>query len=85
MSEIAWLRAFVLWFICEPKQELGAPAPWSVKLAGNVIDPPTWCGAATTIFMRGTWRLPSFVEKLLSRTRGQGDRDCVHGRDLVAE
>jgi hypothetical protein len=38
----------VLWFSSEPKQELGAPAPWSVKLAGNVIDPPTWCGAATT-------------------------------------
>ena len=49
MSEIARLRAFVLWFISEPKQELGAPAPWSVKLAGNVIDPPTWGGAATTL------------------------------------
>ena len=48
MSEIARLRVFVLWFISEPKQELGAPAPGSVKLAGNVIDPPTWCGAATT-------------------------------------
>ena len=48
MSEIARLQAFVLWFISEPKQELGAPAPWSMKLAGNVIDPPTWCGAATT-------------------------------------
>ena len=38
MSEFARLRAFVLWFISEPKQELGAPAPWSVELAGNVID-----------------------------------------------
>ena len=27
--------------------------------------------------VRGTWRPPSFVEKLLSGTRGQGDRDCV--------
>ena len=75
MSEIARFQAFVLWFISEPKQELGAPAPWSVKLAGNVND----------IFVRGTWRPPSFVEKLLSGTRGQGDRDCVRGRDLVAE
>ena len=49
MSEIARLRAFVLWFISEPKQEIGAPAPWRVKLTGNVIDPPTWCGAATAI------------------------------------
>ena len=84
MSEIARLRAFVLWFSSEPKQELGAPAPWSVKLAGNVIDLPTWCGAATTL-CAGDMKTPSFVEKLLSGTRGQGDRDCVHGRDLVTE
>ena len=53
MSEIARLQAFVLWFISEPKQELGAPASWSVKLAGNVIDPPTWCGVAWTILCGG--------------------------------
>ena len=53
MSGIARLRDFVLWFISEPKQKLGAPAPWSVKLAGNVIDPPTWCGAATTSLCGG--------------------------------
>ena len=84
MSEFARVRAFVLWFISEPKQELGAPAPWSVKLTDNVIDPPTWCGAATTL-CTGDVETPIFVEKLLSGTRGQGDRDCVHGRDLVAE
>ena len=43
----------MLWFSNEPKQELGAPAPWSVKLAGNVIDPSTWCGAATTTLYGG--------------------------------
>ena len=53
MSEIARLRAFVLWFISEPKQELGAPAPWSVELAGNVIDPPILYGAATTTLCGG--------------------------------
>ena len=84
MSEFARLRAFVLWFISEPKQEFGAPAPWSMKLAGNVIDPPTWCGAATTL-CAGDVETPSFVEKLLSGTQSQGDRDCVHRRDLVAE
>ena len=53
MSEIARLQAFVLWFISEPKQELGAPAPWSMKLAGNVIDPDlVWSG--DDIFVRGT-------------------------------
>ena len=93
MSEFARPCAFVPWFFSEPKQELGAPAPWSfearrhlgvLKLAGNVIDPPTWCGAATTL-CAGDVETPSFVEKLLSGTRGQGDRDCVHGRDLVVE
>ena len=61
------------------RRHLGA-----LKLAGNVIDPPTWCGAATTL-CTGDVETPSFVEKLLSGTRGQGDRDYVHGRDLVAE
>ena len=65
----------------------------ALKLTGNVDDPPTWCGAAWTIFVRGTWRPPSLVEKLLSPpslvekllsgTWDQGDRDCVHGRDLI--
>ena len=53
MSEIARLQAFVLWFISEPSQELGAPAPWSVELADNVIDPPTWCGVAMTSLYGG--------------------------------
>ena len=34
--------------------------------------------------VRGTWRPPSFVEKLLSGKRDQGDRDCIHRRDLIA-
>jgi len=43
----------VLWFFSEPKEELGAPALGAVKLAGNVIDPPTWCEAATTTLYEG--------------------------------
>jgi len=55
-------------------------------LIGNVNDPPTWCGAAWTIFVRGKWRPPSLVEKLLSGTRDQGDLGLgVLGRDLIAE
>ena len=50
MSEFARLRAFVLWFISEPKQELGAPAPWSFEGSpATSCDPPTWCGVATTL------------------------------------
>jgi len=63
------------------RQPLGA-----LWLAGNVNDPPTWCGAEWTIFVRGTWRSPSLVEKLLSGTRDQGDLGLgVLGRDLIAE
>ena len=61
------------------RRHLGA-----LKLAGNIIDPPTWCEVVTTL-CAGDVETPSFVEKLLSGTRGQSDRDCVHGRDLVAE
>ena len=40
----------MLWFSSEPKQELGAPAPWSFEGSpATSCDPPTWCGAATTL------------------------------------
>ena len=66
MREIARLRAFVLRFISKPKQELGVPAPWSVKLASNVIDPPTLCGAATTFLYGGHGDpLPSWTSSLV--------------------
>ena len=32
----------------------------------------------------GDVETPPFLVKLLSGTRGQGDRDCVHERDLIA-
>ena len=28
----------------------------ALRLAGNVNDPLTWCGAALDDFVRGTWR-----------------------------
>jgi hypothetical protein len=33
----------------------------------QVIDPPAWCGAATTSLCGGRGDPPSFAEKLLSR------------------
>ena len=57
MSEIVRLQCFVLWFIREPKQELGAPAPWSVKLAGNVIA-GTLVWSDDDIFVRGDVETP---------------------------
>ena len=46
--------------------------------------PSALCGAATTTMYGGRGDLLSFVGKLLSGKRDQGDRDCVHGRDLIA-
>ena len=57
----------------------------ALRLAGNVNDPLTWCGAAWMTLCGGTWRPPSFVEELLRGNRDQGDRDFDHGRDLIAE
>ena len=85
MSEIARLRAFVLWFLSEPKEDFGAPAPWSFEGSPARHRPSDMVWSGDDNIMRGTWRPPSFVEKLLSGTQGQGDRDCVHGSDLVAE
>ena len=66
---------------------LGEPAIIGVLVTRrHVFDPPAWCGAAMTSFVRGTWRPPSLVEKLLSGTRDQGDRGLgVLGKDLIAE
>ena len=54
---------------------LGEPAILGVLVTRrHVLDPPAWCGAATTSFVQGTWRPLSLVEKLLSGTQDQGDR-----------
>ena len=85
MSEFARPRAFVLWFLTEPKEDFGAPVPWSFEGSPATSSTLRLGVERRQHFVRGTWRPPSFVEKLLSGTRGQGDRNCVHGRDLVAE
>ena len=73
LSEIARPCALVLWFLSEPKEDFGAPAPWSLEGSPASHRPSdlVWSGGDT--FVRGTWRPPSFVE-LLSGTRDQGDR-----------
>ena len=50
----------------------------------HVIDPPAWCGAATTTLYGGRGDPLSSVGKHLSGKWDQGDRDCVHGRDFIA-
>ena len=60
---------------------LGEPAILGVLVTRlHVNDPLAWCGAVSTSFVRGAWRPPSLVEKLLSGTRGQGDRECSRKR-----
>ena len=86
MSERARLCALCLGSRREPPHVLGEPAILGVLVTRqHVFDPLAWCGVAMTSFVQGMWRPPSLVEKLLSETRDQGDRDCVHGKDLVAE
>ena len=85
MSEIARPSDFVLRFFSEPKEEFGVPAPWSFEGSSARHRPSDLVCSGDDIIVRGTWRPPSFMEKLLSGTQGQGDRDCVHGRDLMAE
>ena len=85
MSEIARLWVFVMWFLSEPKEDFGVPAPWSFEGSPARHRPSDLVWSADNNIVRGTWRHPYFVEKLLSGTRGQGDRDFIHGRDFVAE
>ena len=75
----------MLWFSSEPKEELGAPAPWSCEAHQQRNRPSDLVWSGDDNFVRGMWRPPSSVEKLLSGTLDQGDNDCVHGRDLIAE
>ena len=75
----------VLYFVAgssvSQQEDLGEPAILGVLVTRrHVFDPPAWCGAAMTSFVRRTWRPPSLVEKLLSGTRGQGDRECSRNR-----
>ena len=85
MSEIARPCSLVLWFLSEPKEDFGAPAPWSFEGSPTRHRPSDLVWSDNDTLCGGRGEPPSFVEKLLSGTWGQGDRDCVHGRDLVAE
>ena len=74
MSEIARPSAFVLRFFSEPKEEFGAPAPWSFEGSPAHHQPSDLVCSGDDNFVWGTWRPPSFVEKVLSGTRDQGER-----------
>ena len=67
MSEIARPCAFVLWFLSEPKEGFGAPAPWSFEgsLARHRPSDLVWSGDDNFVRGRGDlhplWR-SSLVE-----------------------
>ena len=68
------LYAFVLWFLSEPKEDFGAPAPWSIEGSPARHRPSDLVWSGDDVLVRGTWRPPSFVGKLLSEKQDQGDR-----------
>ena len=76
-----------LWLVSRVNHNLylSVSAPWSLGYSPTSLRPSDLEWRGDNVIVQGMWRPPSFVEKLLSGTRGQGDRDCVHGRDLVAE
>ena len=43
----------MLWFSYESKEDTVRQPLGALKLAGNVNDPPTWCGAAWTTLCGG--------------------------------
>ena len=74
----------MLWFFVEPKEDFGALAPWSIGGSPARQRPSDFVWSGDDILVRETWRPHSFVDKLLSGKRDQGDRDYVHGRDSIA-
>ena len=61
----------MLWFFVEPKEDHGAPAPWSFAARRQRQRPSDLVWSGVDDLVRGTWRPPSFVEKLLSGTRAK--------------
>ena len=81
MSVVARCLYFVAGSSVSQQEDLVEPAMLGVLVTRrHVNDPPAWYGAASTSFVWGTWRPRSLVEKLLSGTRGQGDRECSRKR-----
>ena len=77
-------RCCALWLVLEwTNKYFGVPAPWSIW----------WLAGTSSTLRLGVERRrqhctgdgdPSFVAISLSENRDQGDRDCVHRRDLIA-
>ena len=64
----------MLWFLSEPKEDFGAPVPWSIGGSPARHRPSDLVWSGVDDLVRGMWRPPSLVEKLLSETRDQDDR-----------
>ena len=62
------------------QEEIGAPAPWSFEARRQHRQPSDLVWSGVDDLCAGDVETP-----FLSGTRDQGDRDCVHERDLIAE
>ena len=56
MSEFARPCAFVLWFLSEPKEDFGAPAPWSFEGSSAHHRPSDLVWSGDDNLVQGTWR-----------------------------
>ena len=60
-----------------------ASHPWSLSGSPVHLRPSGLVWSGDNTFVRGTWRPPSLVEKLLSGTRDQGDcSDSVFSEEI---
>ena len=62
---------------------LGAPAPWSIGGSPARQRPSGLVWSGVDNIVRGTETPPSWASSL-SGKRDQGDRDCVHVKELIA-
>jgi len=72
------------WFKSEPTKYFDVSAPWSFWWLAGMSSTLRLGLERRRQPCTGDVETPSFVGKLLSEKQDQGDRDCVHGRVLIA-
>ena len=77
------MLCLVTWFYSELKEDLGVPTPWSLVGSSAMSTTLRFGVERRRQLCAGDVETPPFLVKLLSGKRDQGDRNCVHRRDLI--